>query len=373
MTLRHLINDVLGPPGEWRFVRIVVLIFAVAALVRLLPFRHRRTDQPHRRARSRPVIPTTVTAVALLAVGGCAYKIAHHRSPAQTAQASMGQIAPSTITSEAQARAAAADAKVGVFEPSDTASYQLVKEFMKATGIRPGFVLYYSGWNDPFQIRFAEWAHAAGAVPFAQMEPSGIPLADIAAGQYDGYLRSFAETVRGYGHQVVLGFAPEMNGNWYTWGDGHTAAAAWVAAWRHVVDVFRQADASNVTWVWTINSINASSAPLRLWWPGTSYVSWVGIDGYYFHPTDSFTSVFGTTISEVRTFTKAPILISETAAGPSPKQASQIKGLFQGVRADHLRGAVWFDLGQHAGTYHQDWRIEDSPDGLAAFRAAVKG
>ena len=83
-------------------------------------------------------------------------------------------------------------------------------------------------------------------------------------------------------------------------------------------------------------------------------------------------SVFGTTTRDVRTFTRAPILISETAAGPSPDEADQIIGLFRGVRADHLRGAVWFDMTQHAGQYHQDWRLEDSPAARATFRKQRK-
>jgi hypothetical protein len=372
MNIGHLLSTVLGSAGQWRFVRAVVLMFAIAAVARLLPLPRRRADQPRRRARTGLTLPATVTAAVMLAVGGCAYTFSRTHNPMKTAQAMMGQAAPPTLASEANARAAAAGADIGVFEPSDTASYRMVDEFMKATGTRPGFVLYYSGWNDPFQIRFAGWAHAAGAIPFAQMEPAGIRLADITAGRYDGYLHSFASAVRGYLHRVILGFAPEMNGNWYTWGAGHTAPADWVAAWRHVVDVFRQAGASNVTWLWTVNSINAASAPLRQWWPGASYVTWVGIDGYYYQPAATFASVFGTTISEVRTFTRAPILISETAAGPSPEQASQIAGLFRGIHAHHLRGAIWFDMPQDAGAYHQDWRIEDSPAALAAFSEAAK-
>ena len=29
------------------------------------------------------------------------------------------------------------------------------------------------------------------------------------------------------------------------------------------------------------------------WWPGPSYVTWVGIDGYYYRPSDTFARVFG--------------------------------------------------------------------------------
>jgi len=35
-------------------------------------------------------------------------------------------------------------------------------------------------------------------------------------------------------------------------------------------------------------------------------------------------------------------------------------------------GLVWFDQAQHDGLYHQDWRLEDSPARLAAFRNAAK-
>jgi hypothetical protein len=33
---------------------------------------------------------------------------------------------------------------------------------------------------------------------------------------------------------------------------------------------------------------------------------------------------------------------------------------------------VWYDQAQHDGIYHQDWRLEDNPAALAAFRSAVK-
>jgi mannan endo-1,4-beta-mannosidase len=359
MKIDTVVNDIIGQPGEWRFVRVVVLLFAIAAAGRMIPLHRRRANQPRRRARNRLVIPAAVLTVVMLAIGGCAYDFTHQPDSGRVIQAS--------------ARPAATNAEVGVFEPSDTESYNLVSEFMKATGANPAFVLYYSGWDDPFQVRFATWAHAAGAVPFAQLEPNGVQLENIALGHYDAYLRSFARAVHSYGHQIILGFAPEMNGSWYTWGLGHTRASVWIAAWRHVVTVFRKVGAANVTWLWTVNSVNASSAPLHKWWPGANYVSWVGIDGYYYRASDTFASVFGTTIQEVRRFTYAPILIAETAAAPSPEQAGQITGLFAGIRASHLRGAVWFDMAQHDGPYHQDWRLEDSPSALAVFRRAAEG
>ena len=81
--------------------------------------------------------------------------------------------------------------------------------------------------------------------------------------------------------------------------------------------------------------------------------------------------MFGSTVAEIRTFTKDPILISETAVGPVAGP-SKIAGLFAGVAANHLLGVVWFDQAQHDGIHHQNWRLEDAPAALAAFRSAVK-
>ena len=199
-----------------------------------------------------------------------------------------------------------------------------------------------------------------------------VTLGSIAAGRWDSFLRSYALAVRSFGHPVILSFGHEMNGTWYPWGAGHESPAAFVAAWRHVVRVFRLARASNAVWAWTVNSVNAASAALRQWWPGASWVNLVGIDGYYYRAGDTFSSVFGRTIARIRTFSNAPVLITETAVGQTTDRTHQVTALIAGVRAAHLVGMVWFDRAQDQGIYHQDWRLEDDPAALAAFRAAAR-
>lgn len=145
-----------------------------------------------------------------------------------------------------------------------------------------------------------------------------------------------------------------------------------VAAWRHVVWIFRVAGASNAEWVWTVSSTNEANGPLRPWWPGSYWVNYVGIDGYYYTAADTFNSVFGATIAGIRHFSKAPLLIPETAVGPNPMRNSQIAALYAGAAADHVAGIVWFDAAQHDGIFHQNWRLEDDPSALSAFRKAVQ-
>ena len=260
---------------------------------------------------------------------------------------------------------------LGIYADGVPRSYAPVESFAAATGVRPNVALYYSGWNEPFQATFATQAAGHGAVPLIQIEPGKTSLRAIAAGGYDAYLESFANAVASFGARtgrgVIIGFAHEPNGPWYRWGFGHATPATWIAAWRHIVNVFRRQGADDVTWLWTVNIIATqqhapSPAP---WWPGSSYVTWVGIDGYYYKPSWTFASLFGPTIKSVRALTLDPILISETGAAPAG-QPARIGDVFAGVHAYGLLGLVWFDADRA-----RDWRLT-SGAGTAAFRVGAK-
>jgi Glycosyl hydrolase family 26 len=266
----------------------------------------------------------------------------------------------------------AAGGYLGVSEAGETTSYQPVNQFAGAVGRQPDIVLYYSSWKQSFQEQFAAQVHAHGATPFVQIDPGHTSLAAIAAGHYDAYLRSYADQVKAYGHSVIIGFAAEMNGDWDPWGYRHTSPAVFIAAWRHVVTVFRRQAADNVIWLWTIDVTEPGTGPVQNWWPGASYVTWVGIDGYYYQRDYTFDNAFLPTIAEVRIFTQRPIILSEIGIGQVAGQAVKIPDLFAGVRANHLLGFVWFDQAQIGGVYHQDWRLEDNSAALAVFRRELK-
>jgi len=261
---------------------------------------------------------------------------------------------------------------LGVYVAGVPQSYSGVEKFTAATGVRPGVVLYYSGWMERFQTGFAEQAARHHAVPLVQIEPTSASLTAIASGRYDAYLRSYASAVKAFGGQVILSFGHEMNGYWYAWGYRHASPAAFVAAWRHIVTLFRHQGADNVTWLWTVNIIGAhagipSPAP---WWPGGGYVDMVGIDGYYLKPGWTFAPLFGPTIKAIRALTLDPVLIAETGAAPAIGQPAKIADLFAGVRAYGLLGFVWFDAVArhelpHSGT--RDWLLHGQA-AYAAFR-----
>jgi hypothetical protein len=257
---------------------------------------------------------------------------------------------------------------LGVYAAEAPGSYAGVTAFAKVTGVTPDVAMYYSSWFEPFRASFAMTAAEHGAVPLVQIEPAGIRLAAIASGKYDGYLSSYAAAVHSYRHPVILSFGHEMNGSWYSWGYQHTSPAVFVAAWRHIVTLFRAFGDRNVTWLWTVNIIDKKNGSIPApapWWPGSSYVTWVGIDGYYLKSPWTFAPLFGPTIAAVREMTHAPILISETGAAPAAGKPAKVTNLFAGIHAYGLLGFVWFNA---VGV--KDWRLDSAA--AAAFRQGAK-
>jgi hypothetical protein len=261
---------------------------------------------------------------------------------------------------------------LGVYEPGSPPGYRPIAEFARAVSRRPNLVASFSSWGQPFDLSFAEILHRHGIVPLVVIDPTHASDAAIAAGEYDSYLRAYAEHVAGFAHPVVIAFGREMNAPWHTWGYGHVPAATFIAAWRHIVNLFRQRGADNVTWLWTIEADGPGTAPIQAWWPGSRYVTWVGIDGFYYRPSDTFASVFGRTINQVRGFTTTPILLSQTAVAPRAGQFAKILDLFRGMTRYRTLGLVWFDINQHNGADRQDWRIENSQQGEYSLRLGAR-
>lgn len=339
--------------------RLVTASFAISAIARLIPVKSKQV--PGYRPRVPAVVWYCGTGVVAVAVLTCAFVFSQAPAPAPVQH---------PVAARHPVRAGF---HLGVFKPGETENYRPVEKFAARVGREPDLVLYYSGWGEPFLTKFAETAYAHGAEPFVQLyPPAHVGLARVSSGKDDRFLRSYAAQVRAFGHPVILSFAPEPNGPWYRWGWTHTPAATWVAAWRHVVTVFREAGATNVTWLWTLNVAFSNSGPPAAYWPGPSYVDWVGIDGYYVRSSDTFKSLFLPTVRAVRRLTDKPLLVSEASVGPAAGQLRGIRNLFAAIRRYHLTGLVWFDERQHRGIYHQDWRLEDNPAAVALFRQEAR-
>lgn len=239
--------------------------------------------------------------------------------------------------------------------------------FKTVTRTTPHIAASYVRFGAPYNSGRACYLAASGGLLLIQMIPHGQSLTDITAGRFDRYLKQYAADVATSQAPVIISFAHEMNGSWYPWGFTRIAPAVWIAAWRHVHDVFTAAGATKVIWCWNVTQVSGAPgiADPRPWWPGSRYVNWVGVDAYYNTPDSNFGTVFSRTFTDIRQFTGKPVLIAETAAA-GPGQARQVSNLFAGIRAGGVVGVVWFDIDRR-----EAWQLEVSPASVAAWRAGV--
>jgi hypothetical protein len=129
--------------------------------------------------------------------------------------------------------------------------------------------------------------------------------------------------------------------------------------------------ATSVIWVWSPNVINPVRAvQLKPYYPGDAYVDWAGMIGYYtLGGAHTFSTLYGPTMREVRTFTDKPFFIAETAAQPGARRPTDIADLLSGVRQhSDVIGFVWFHIKKRA-----DWRIYNDAPAITAFRRGIRG
>jgi beta-mannanase len=231
-----------------------------------------------------------------------------------------------------------------------------------------------------------------GAIPVFSWSSQSIPsslnepdfqLSDVIAGSYDAYIREFAEDARDWGHPFFLRFNWEMNGRWFPWSEGVNGnqPGEFVAAWRHVHDIFAAVGADNVTWVWCPNvDPDGIFADLGSLYPGDEYVDWTGLDGYNWglNPANpdrwrSFNDLYSTTYQRVADVIapEKPLLIGEI--GSTEQGGSKANWIDEALTAipvyyPKIRGLLWFD------TYDSgmDWPIETSASSAGAFAQAIQ-
>ena len=238
-----------------------------------------------------------------------------------------------------------------------------------ATGVVATAVSFYMSLGKKLDIAAVSALRSSGVLPIVEIDSDDIPLGDIAAGMEDGSLTSYARQIASVHGTVAIDFDHEFNGPWFDWGYTHESAAVFVSAWRHVVSVFRRSRVTNVVWIWNPSVSGSSTTVITPWYPGNSWVTMVGLDGYFYTPKATFNTVFGLTISQVRALTSHPVFIVETGVNPSTDLIAQIGDLFEGARKAGVVGVIWFDYHKYAD---HNWLLNNDPDALAAFGKAAR-
>jgi len=241
----------------------------------------------------------------------------------------------------------------------------------------------------PFPEQAMEQLREHGTIPFLSWASQSFPaslnqpdysLTAIANGSLDGFIRDYAEQVITWNRPFFLRFDAEMNGFWFPWSEGlnGNTPGSFVAAWRHVHDIFEEVGANKVTWVWCPNvDFTRHLTPLKSLYPGSKYVDWTCLDGFNWGKTrnsagwQSFDKVFrGTYKRVVKIAPSKPMVIGEVASEErGGSKANWIKGIFRNIPAHYpkVRGVIWFNEKDQG----MDWPVESSKKSLNAFRKAI--
>jgi hypothetical protein len=262
-------------------------------------------------------------------------------------------------------------ALLGMFYGADN-----VAQTADKLGRTPPVHLTYYAWDDDWAESSITRADlAAGRIPLVNWEPYDPTLADIIAGDYDDMIHERAAGAKALGERFFLDWGAEMNGDWSPWSGAENGMSpdVYLAAYRHIHDLFVADGATNVIWLWCPN---VTDEPRSAWnemlgyYPGDDYVDWACVDGYNWGGSgggggwQSFDEVFADVYATLAT-TGKPIMIGEMASAEvGGDKAAWIDAMIPTLRDDFpmIKGLVWFDIDKET-----DWRISSSSETQAAF------
>ncbi len=182
---------------------------------------------------------------------------------------------------------------LGVYLPQvNTYNYDLVVKYEDKIQHKLKYILLFRGWGDvdsDFPEYGVKYMKALELTPIITWEPwkrdfenptvnqEQYSLQSIIDGQHDTYITDWANSARDANIEIIIRFAQEQSTppnsqSWYPWqGDPER----YVAAYRHIVDVFRQNKATNVKFMWS--PIYTEFPFSEAYFPGADYVDYVGI------------------------------------------------------------------------------------------------
>ncbi len=233
----------------------------------------------------------------------------------------------------------------------------------------------YTKWDSPIPMAPQQWDKQSGRIPFINWNArkrngTVVRWSAIANGSQDAWIRERAQAFRTYASPVYLTFHHEPENDLGTFG----SITDYVAAFRHVVTVFRQQGVTNVGFVWTMmaDTFNPPSDPMP-WYPGDSYVDFVGADGYNWWPGRhsarwrSFAEIF----TNVRSFALAhgkPWMAVENGVQENPSNSG---AKAQWFRDELATAQQWPDL-KAVMYFNSDtiypWWVDSSSTSMSAYR-----
>jgi glycosyl hydrolase family 26 len=225
-------------------------------------------------------------------------------------------------------------------------------------------------WDEAFPTDVERSDVQFGRIPMISWNGRGVTTKAIAAGRYDDLIEQRARDTKALGQPVLIRWFWEMDGNKKAEFAG--TPDQYVAAWKHIVGIFRTQGADNVRWVWCPNASAFNDGEAQEFYPGPDFVDWTCADGYNWAPGRagddyrSFKEIFSGFYLWAAQQNK-PIMVGEFGVqerNPGDK-AGWISATREAIKTDFplLRAIVYFSANKD-----YDWRLTTSDSALEAFK-----
>ena len=271
---------------------------------------------------------------------------------------------------------------------------------------------WYQGRKFPFST--ADWIRQTGSVPYIRLmlrsdteQDHADPLytlENILKGEFDNSLHDWAVAAREYGSPLIVEYGVEVNGEWFPWngkwnGAGSTldfgdpsfsdGAERFREAYRHVISIFRQENAANITWVFHVNDYDIPEEDwnrLEAYYPGDEWIDWLGVSVYgALTPMDTEWSEFQVSMDGVYPRLESlspvkPVVVSEfavTAGNPYIDQAEWARRALEDITSDRWERVIgfswWNERWQNDDESAHDttMRLQDNPALATVFKGLV--
>ena len=288
-----------------------------------------------------------------------------------------------------------------------------VRSYQDTVGQKVAWVYFSDNWyrSRAFPLATCTWIRKLGSVPFVRLMLRSSPdeisaaghhaapkaqggprpaatetvftLQAIIDGDFDADLTAWAQGAKAFGTPMIVEYGTEVNGAWFPWNGKYAGAGTlngfgdptkpdgperFVAAYRHIVNLMRNAGASNLTWVFHVNWDDTPEAAwnrFTQYYPGGDVVDWLGISGYGYltsqddYPPESLRMEMDSAYEELTALAPGkPIMLLEfgcTAGNPqtAPEDWAQaaLDDLFAN-RWPRVRGFSW---------WNEHWENDDDP------------
>ncbi|CAN5590984.1 hypothetical protein BH24CHL9_BH24CHL9_07100 [soil metagenome] len=257
-------------------------------------------------------------------------------------------------------------------------------------GRMPALWTIWSRWGDKatraFPAEVAGKVAKLGVTPLIWWEPanpgkSGNPFypryANTTAGTHDRYIRRYARAARKFGKTVLLRYAPEPNGSYHPWTEGKfdNTAETFIAAWRHIWEIFRQEGAANVKFVWSVSKETCQGGcnPYAEFYPGDEYVDYMAFSSFNWGAQkDGWVSMvqgFTRVHNLLASISFRPIIAIESASNGEggDKPAWIREGYPLSYASFPAIVAIVYLNADLRYAKHPDWRIGSPPEAMTAY------